>query len=224
MAGAKSWRKARVFTVGHSTRTLDELVTLLRAFDISILADIRTIPRSRRNPQFNGDALSSTLRSRRIRYVHVPELGGLRRARKDSPNTAWRNASFRGFADHMLTGDFEAGIAKIRALTVEGRVALMCAEAVPWRCHRSLVADALAARGARVEHITSTRRAAPHRMTVFALVEGTRVTYPGETSGGPRDAIAVGRHEPLQGCLVHGTGRRSGDATPRARDTGAPAR
>ena len=180
MGGARSWRNERVFTVGHSTRTIDELVAMLRAFDISVLADIRTIPRSRHNPQFDGDAFRSALRSRRIRYVHVPELGGLRRARKDSPNTAWRNASFRGFADYMLTQDFEVGLAKLRALVAERRVALMCAEAVPWRCHRSLVADALTARGARVEHIIgSTRQASPHQMTGFAAIEGTRVTYPG---------------------------------------------
>jgi uncharacterized protein (DUF488 family) len=180
MPGPKSWRNVRVFSVGHSTRTIDELVTMLRSFGISVVADIRTIPRSRHNPQFNGDALRSSLRSRRIRYVHVPELGGLRRARKDSPNMAWRNASFRGYADYMLTDDFELGLAKLRALAADGCVALMCAEAVPWRCHRSLVADALTARGARVEHITgSTRKASPHRVTSFAEIQGTRVTYPG---------------------------------------------
>jgi uncharacterized protein (DUF488 family) len=186
MRRAKSWRRARIYTVGHSTRTLDELVALLRAFDISVLADIRTISRSRHNPQFNGDALRSTLRSRRLRYVHLPELGGLRRARKDSPNTAWRNASFWGFADYMLTEEFETGLAKLHALIAEGRVALMCAEAVPWRCHRSLVADALTARGAHVEHITSAKRSTPHHVTAFAEVKGTRVTYPGEDpKGGP---------------------------------------
>jgi uncharacterized protein (DUF488 family) len=180
MSRTKSWRGARIYTVGHSTRTLDELVALLRAFDISVLADIRTIPRSRHNPQFNGDALRSALRSRRLSYVHLSELGGLRRSRKDSTNTGWRNASFRGFADYMLTEDFESGLAKLRALTAEGSVALMCAEAVPWRCHRSLVADALTARGAHVEHITSAKRSTPHRVTAFAVVKGARVTYPGE--------------------------------------------
>ena len=180
MSRTKSWRGARIYTVGHSTRTLDELVALLRAFDISVLADIRTIPRSRHNPQFNGDALRSALRSRRLRYVHLSELGGLRRSRKDSTNTGWRNASFRGFADYMLTEDFESGLAKLRALTAEGSVALMCAEAVPWRCHRSLVADALTARGAHAEHITSAKRSTPHRVTTFAVVKGARVTYPGE--------------------------------------------
>jgi uncharacterized protein (DUF488 family) len=149
-----------------------------------MVVDIRTIPRSRKNPQFDRDALRSALRSRRIRYVHLPELGGLRRPRADSPNAGWRNASFRGFADHMLTEEFELGLAKLRALAAESRVVLMCAEAVPWRCHRSLVADALVSRGARVEHITSSaRRSSPHRLTGFAELEGTRVTYPGGAKG-----------------------------------------
>jgi DNA-3-methyladenine glycosylase II len=152
---------------------------MLRAFEVSVLADIRTIPRSRHNPQFEGDALGAALHVGGIRYVHIPELGGLRRARGDSPNKAWRNASFRGYADYMLTEGFEVGIAKLRALATEGTVAMMCAEAVPWRCHRSLVADALTARGVQVAHIMSETQATPHRMTKFALVEGTRVTYPG---------------------------------------------
>jgi 3-methyladenine DNA glycosylase/8-oxoguanine DNA glycosylase len=189
MGGAASWNNARVFTVGHSTRTLDELVAMLRAFDVSLVADIRTIPRSRHNPQFNGDALRSMLRSRRIRYVHISELGGLRRTSRSSPNTGWRNASFRGFADYMLTDEFAVGLAKLHVLVTKSRVALMCAEAVPWRCHRSLIADALTARGAEVEHITSIKHAAPHRMTEFALVEGTRVTYPG--TGSPDGTLAV---------------------------------
>jgi uncharacterized protein (DUF488 family) len=177
---AKSWRGARIYTVGHSTRTLAEFVTLLRVFGISVVVDIRTIPRSRHNPQFNGDTLPPALRRRRIRYVHLAELGGLRKSARDSANTGWRNASFRGFADYMLTEHFEAGIAKLRALVTEGSVALMCAEAVPWRCHRSLVADAVTARGGNVEHITSARHSTLHRMTSFAAVEGIRVTYPGE--------------------------------------------
>ena len=178
---SKRFEGARFYTIGHSTRTLDELVALLRAFDISVVADVRTIPRSRHNPQFDGRALRAALRSRRFRYVHLPELGGLRRPRKDSSNTAWRNASFRGFADYMSTDEFEAGIAKLYALRREGSVVMMCAEAVPWRCHRSLVADALTARGAHVEHITNPKRSSPHRMTAFAKVEGLQVTYPGES-------------------------------------------
>ncbi len=176
----KSWRGARLYTVGHSTRSFGALVELLRAFSVSVLVDIRTIPRSRHNPQFDGDSLRAALRSRRIRYVHLRELGGLRHARADSPNSGWRNASFRGYADYMLTEGFELGLEKLRSLAAEKNVALMCAEAVPWRCHRSLVADALSARGAEVLHITGVKRATPHRLTPFARVEGERVTYPGE--------------------------------------------
>ena len=185
MSHVKNWRRARVYTVGHSTRTLDELVALLRMFDISVLADIRTVPRSRHNPQFNADVLRAALSARAFRYVHLARLGGLRRARKDSFNTGWRNASFRGFADYMLTEDFESGLEELRALTAQGNVALMCAEAVPWRCHRSLVADALTARGAHVEHIISSRRSTPHQLTPFAEVKSGRITYPaGDVTSG----------------------------------------
>ena len=186
MGSTTSWRNVRLYTVGHSTRPIDELVALLRAFDVTIVADIRTIPRSRYNPQFDADALRSTLPSRSFRYVHLSELGGLRRARKDSPNAGWRNASFRGYADYMLTEDFERGLASLHALTSEGRIALMCAEAVPWRCHRSLVADALTVRGAHVEHIMSPARATPHHVTRFAEVTGTRITYPPVPSSAAR--------------------------------------
>ncbi|MDC0715648.1 DUF488 family protein [Nannocystis bainbridge] len=175
---AADWSGVPIYTIGHSTRTLDELVALLRSFDIAVLADIRTIPRSRHNPQFNADTLPEALRRRGLRYVPLPQLGGLRRAHKDSLNTAWRNPSFRGYADYMETDEFTAGLAALRDLTVRGPVALMCAEAVPWRCHRSLVADALTVRGARVEHITAASRATPHRLTSFAEVHGARVTYP----------------------------------------------
>ncbi|HTP26598.1 MAG TPA: DUF488 family protein [Anaeromyxobacteraceae bacterium] len=181
--GARIWRGVTLYTIGHSTRQLDELIALLRAFGVSILVDVRTIPRSRHNPQFNVDCLPSALRQRGIRHVHLPELGGLRRARADSLNTGWRNASFRGFADYMLTEDFRSGLAKLAELVADGRVALMCAEAVPWRCHRSLIADALTARGAAVEHITAEHRATPHRMTAFARVDDTRVTYPADPGG-----------------------------------------
>jgi uncharacterized protein (DUF488 family) len=179
MGARQRWRGARVYTVGHSTRSTDELVELLRSFDVAVVADIRTVPRSRHNPQFEGPALARSLRARGIAYVHLPALGGLRHARKDSVNTAWRNASFRGYADYMQTEAFEAGLAELRALLEEGPVALLCAEAVPWRCHRSLVADALVARGAHVEHIMAVGRANPHRTTPFARVEGTHVVYPG---------------------------------------------
>jgi 3-methyladenine DNA glycosylase/8-oxoguanine DNA glycosylase len=190
------WSGVRLYTVGHSTRTLDELDALLRSFGVSILADIRTVPRSRHNPQFNTDALARTLAARGVRYAHLAQLGGLRRARKDSSNTGWRNASFRGFADYMQTPEFEAGLDRLHALTAEGTVALMCAEAVPWRCHRSLVADALVARGAHVEHISAPARAAPHRMTAFAEVHGGHVTYPGD-DGDDDDGVQLATRAPF---------------------------
>src|SRR3712207_5312365 len=152
---APGWGKARIYTVGHSTRTGEELVELLQAHGIQTLVDIRTVPRSRTNPQFNQDTLPRTLARADIRYVHLPRLGGLRRTSKDSPNTAWRNRSFRGYADYMQTDEFTRGLEELRELTPDGALALMCAEAVRWRCHRSLVADALYARGVEVRHITS---------------------------------------------------------------------
>ena len=194
MSRTDEWNGVRIYTVGHSTRTLEELVALLRAFDISVLADIRTIPRSRHNPQFNAETLAAALPPRGLRYVSLPRLGGLRRARKESLNTAWRNASFRGYADYMGTDDFELGLTELRALTAQGRVVLMCAEAVPWRCHRSLVADALVARGAEVEEIIGSSRATPHRMTAFAKVRCGRVTYPGEDESSGRLSTAAPFH------------------------------
>ena len=173
------WKRARIYTIGHSTRAFDELVALLSANGVNVLADVRTVPRSRRNPQFNADSLRTALAARGIRYAHVAKLGGLRHARKDSRNTAWRNESFRGYADYMQTPDFEAGLDELHALVRDGVVAVMCAEAVPWRCHRSLVADALTVRGADVRHIVGTAEPHGHRLTSFAQVDGERVTYPG---------------------------------------------
>ena len=175
---APGWGKARIYTVGHSTRTAEELVELLRAHGIRTLVDIRTVPRSRTNPQFNRDTLPRTLAEADLRYVHLPRLGGLRRARADSPNGAWRNASFRGYADYMQTDEFTRGLEELRELTPDGPLALMCAEAVRWRCHRSLVADALYARGVEVLHITSRTRAEPHKLTPFAVLHGRQVLYP----------------------------------------------
>ena len=172
------WSRARVFALGHSTRTFDELRALLEEHGIAVLADIRTVPRSRRNPQFNREVLDAALSAFGIVYVHVPQLGGLRKARADSPNTAWRNSSFRGYADHMLTDEFAEGLERIRVLSRQGPVALMCAEAVPWRCHRSLVADALSARGVEVTQIFGPGQQRPHRVTPFARIEGRSVTYP----------------------------------------------
>lgn len=171
---------AGVFTVGHSTRTLGEFVELLRAHGVTQLVDVRTVPRSRHNPQFNQETLPPALQDAGIGYVHLPGLGGLRHTRADSPNKAWRNASFRGFADYMQTPEFEAGLAQLLDLAPRGQIVLMCAEAVPWRCHRSLIADALAARGIAVEHITGPGHRRPHSLTPWAHVEGKHVTYPAE--------------------------------------------
>jgi uncharacterized protein (DUF488 family) len=167
-----------VLAIGHSTRAADVLVDLLVSAGVRTLADIRTIPRSRANPQFEGPALAQTLARAGIGYAHLPSLGGLRRPREGSLNGAWRNSSFRGYADHMQTPEFEEGMCELRALAREGPVAVMCAEAVPWRCHRSLLADALLARGVVVEHITGRGRTQPHRLTAFARIEGRKVTYP----------------------------------------------
>ncbi|QRK13321.1 DUF488 domain-containing protein [Archangium violaceum] len=191
---APGWGKASIYTVGHSTRSAEELVELLRAHGIQTLVDIRTVPRSRKNPQFNRDTLPRTLGAEDIRYVHLPRLGGLRRASKDSPNTGWRNASFRGYADYMRTDEFARGLEELRELTPDGPLALMCAEAVRWRCHRSLVADALYARGVEVRHITSRTRSEPHALTPFAVLHGRQVLYPGpgEQAGAKQTELDLG--------------------------------
>jgi uncharacterized protein (DUF488 family) len=170
----------RIFTIGHSNRTIEEFLRLLDAHGIKRVADIRTIPRSRHNPQFNAETLAESLRSAGIDYVPVKELGGLRHAKSDSINTGWKNASFRGFADYMQTPEFAAGIDSLIRIAAEKTTAIMCAEAVPWRCHRSLVGDALVARGIDVDDILSATRAQPHVITSFARVVGTQITYPGQ--------------------------------------------
>jgi uncharacterized protein (DUF488 family) len=167
-----------MFTIGHSTRNFEDFVSLLHARDIELLADVRTAPRSRRNPQFNTENLATSLPLVGIAYVRLPELGGWRRPRADSSNTGWRHASFRGYADYMLTADFRSALDGLIALGCGHRLAFMCAEAVPWRCHRSLIADALVARGYDVRHIVSATKADPHRMTPFARVGNGSVTYP----------------------------------------------
>ena len=167
-----------IFTIGHSTRPIDEFIRLLKAHRVQRVVDVRTIPRSRHNPQFNRDQLSPALHRGKIHYRHLPGLGGLRRAQPDSANAGWRNASFRGYADYMQTPEFEDSLEGCIALAKQERVVLMCAEAVPWRCHRSLIADALLARGIPTREITSRIRTRPHSLTSFACVKGTRVTYP----------------------------------------------
>ena len=174
-----------VLTVGHSTRSWKAFLDLLRAHHVERVIDVRSIPRSRHNPQFNRATLSRKLRAARIGYVHLRKLGGLRHARRDSPNTGWRNASFRGFADYMQTSDFEVGLHRLLKLAGQKRSAIMCAEAVPWRCHRSLIADALTVRGIRVDDIMSMKRSQVHSLIPFARVQGHRITYPsGNRSGG----------------------------------------
>ncbi len=172
-----------IYTIGHSTRPQEEFIDLLRHYGIVTLVDIRVIPRSRHNPQFNREELEHALPASGIRYMHLGQLGGLRHGLgRESPNTGWRNASFRAYADYMQTAPFRQGIAELLTLAHDGPVALMCAEAVPWRCHRSLVADALVVRGLVVRHIYDTRRADPHRLTPFARVAGDQITYPPESA------------------------------------------
>ncbi len=167
-----------VFTIGHSTRPLDEFIDLLKTHGIKMVIDVRTIPRSRHNPQFNLETLPESLKSEKIGYTHMPGLGGLRHTRRDSPNTGWQNSSFRGFADYMQTEQFEKNLKKLIALVRRKRSGLMCAEAVPWRCHRSLIADALTVRGITAEHIMSKGAPQLHKLTPFARVDGRRITYP----------------------------------------------
>jgi Protein of unknown function, DUF488 len=167
-----------ILTIGHSTRSLEDFIALLRGHGVERLVDIRTIPRSRRNPQFNSDMLSKSLQRAGMAYAHLKELGGLRHPRRDSINTGWRNASFRGYADYMQTSDFTEALSRLLQLCAAQRCAVMCAEALPWRCHRSLLADALVARGVPVEHILGAARRQAHSLTPFARIENNRVTYP----------------------------------------------
>ena len=167
-----------VLTVGHSHRSLETVLSLLGAHGVTLIGDVRTIPRSRRNPQFNRETLPQALHEAGIGYVHLSTLGGLRRRAPDSPNTGWRNASFQGYADYMLTSEFQRGLEELLQRARGQRLALMCAEAVPWRCHRFLIADALVVRGVAVEHILSASRAQQHVVCPWAHVQGTRITYP----------------------------------------------
>ena len=176
-----------IFTVGHSTRSIDEFVELLRAHGIKGIVDIRSIPRSRHNPQFNADDLKQSLQREHMSYKHIKELGGLRRAKKDSINLGWRNASFRGFADYMATQEFSEGLEALTKIANTRETAIMCAEAVPWRCHRSLIADALTKKGWIVRDIMSRTVAARHRLTPFLKTRKGQLVYPGE---------------PLRKCLI----------------------
>jgi uncharacterized protein (DUF488 family) len=175
-----TWPEGAVFTVGHSTLSIERFIALLRAYGIERLVDIRTMPRSRHNPQFNNTALAGTRTAAHIEYVHIRALGGLRHARKDSPNTGWNNGSFRGYADYMQSEEFHDALGTLIQLSRQKRAAIMCAEAMPWHCHRSLVADALSVRGVPVVEILSETSYRTHKLTAFAQVEGAQITYPPE--------------------------------------------
>jgi len=167
-----------VMTIGHSTRPLAAFIQLLQVHGVEKVVDVRIVPRSRHNPQFNRETLPQDLEAAGIGYVHLPGLGGLRRPRPDSINLGWQNPGFRGYADYLQTRQFQENLGVLMEMAKSERLALMCAEAVPWRCHRSLIADALWVRGIRVEHILSLTRTQAHRLTPFARVVGTDLTYP----------------------------------------------
>jgi uncharacterized protein (DUF488 family) len=174
-----------VLTIGHSTHTPEEFVRMLQAHAVTRVVDVRTVPRSRHIPQFNRDTLPVGLKAAGIGYTHLPELGGLRRTTPESVNGGWRNASFRGYADYMQTPEFQTAVERLIEMAREDRLALMCAEAVPWRCHRSLIEDALWVRKIPSEDIMSATLRRPHTLTSFAKVKGTQITYPPVVSPNP---------------------------------------
>lgn len=171
-------KKPLLFTVGHSTRSVDEFVELLQDHDVKEVVDVRTIPKSRHNPQFNASALGRSLKKAHIRYRHLKKLGGLRHTKKNSLNLGWRNSSFRGFADHMATPEFSEGLESLTKIASVRKTAIMCAEAVPWRCHRSLIADALIKKGWLVRDIMSRTHAVKHHLTSFLKVRKGQLVYP----------------------------------------------
>jgi uncharacterized protein (DUF488 family) len=174
-----------LWTIGHSTKPIDDFLALLTSHGIKCLVDVRTVPRSRHNPQYDTHTLAKHLKKSGLGYVHLPELGGLRKPKKNSLNTGWKNASFRGYADYMQTDGFRTALEALMEGSRNVPTAIMCAEAVPWRCHRSLIADALTVRGWTVRHIMTNSKADRHRLTPFAVVDDQRVTYP---SAGPLEA------------------------------------
>jgi uncharacterized protein (DUF488 family) len=172
------WPQGAVFTLGHSTLPIERFLAVLQVYGIERLVDIRTIPRSRHNPQFNDTSLAQSLATERLEYVAMQALGGRRHAHKDSPNTGWRHEAFRGYADYMQTAAFQEALEALIRMSRDQRVAIMCAEAVPWKCHRSLVADALSVRGVPTIEILSESSHRTHALTPFALVRGLQITYP----------------------------------------------
>lgn len=171
-------QQRKIFTIGHSTRSLKDFIAILKDSKITKLVDVRTVPRSKHNPQFNKEALPDGLLKAGIGYMHMPGLGGFRRPVQNSPNTGWRNDSFRGFADYMQTEEFKENIDTLADLVKNDNIAVMCAESVPWRCHRSLIADALHIRGIDVNHIMSRKSCTKHVLTPFIKVRGLRIEYP----------------------------------------------
>ena len=178
-----------IYTIGHSIRTITEFTELLKTYGITLVVDVRTVPRSRHNPQFNKETLPSSLKTHAVKYIHIPDIGGLRRPKQDSINLAWRNSSFRGYADYMQTKEFNDNLLKITALARENCLALMCAEALPWRCHRSLISDALVVRNVKVQHIISSNSCINHALNEVAHVEGNQITYPLFTKETPQRTL-----------------------------------
>jgi uncharacterized protein (DUF488 family) len=188
MPATTTGRPNLVLSIGHSTRPLEAFLRLLRQHDVKLVADVRKLPGSRRNPQFDRNSLAAALQEAGIGYVHIPALGGLRRPQPGSPNGGWKNASFQAYADYMLTPEFERGLDELLAHAANRPTALMCAEAVPWRCHRSLIADVLVTRGISVEHILSATRSQPHELRPWARVQGSHILYPPNTNTDPPNA------------------------------------
>lgn len=168
-----------IYTIGHSTHPIDEFIRMLNAFEVEEVVDVRTIPKSRHNPQFNEETLRKDLHSHGIKYIRMEGLGGLRHTTSKSINTAWKNSSFRGFADYMQTPEFARALEELIELSKKEQIAIMCAEAVPWRCHRSLIGDALLVRDIKVRDILSEKNSQSHHLTAWAHIEGDKITYPG---------------------------------------------
>ena len=189
-------------TIGHSTLPLEEFIGLLQAHEATCVVDVRSIPRSRHNPQFNKDSLPQSLKEFGLGYVHMPGLGGLRHTKGDSPNMGWRSASFRGFADYMQTPEFVHSLEELIHLAGQERIVLMCAEAVPWRCHRSLIEDALLVCGIHCEDILGATHRTVHTLTPFAKVQGTAISYPAEAPGSTKEKPPAKRSRPHSAAKV----------------------
>lgn len=168
----------KVYTLGHTTRSIEEFVNILKHYGIQIVVDVRTIPKSRHNPQFEGSNLEKSLETAGMSYIHIRELGGLRNPKKDSQNMEWRNTSFRGYADHMESEEFKQGLDMLKKIASEHKTVIICAEAVPWRCHRNLIADALTVQDWDVEHIMTEKVVSKHKLTEFLKVVDGKLTYP----------------------------------------------